>query len=108
MLVDGPRDQFLAGAALAGDQHDHVLVGDPADGLVDLAHGRAAADDRVADVVVGDGFSATTAGTRIKPAQLEGLADDARELLQVDRLEQVIVGPLLDRLRWPFRPSSWP
>ena len=45
VLVDRAGDQFLAGAALAGNQHRHVLGRDPADGLVDLAHGRARADD---------------------------------------------------------------
>ena len=41
VLVDGAGDQFLAGAALAGDQHGDVLGGDAADGLVHLAHRRA-------------------------------------------------------------------
>ena len=52
VLVDGARDQLLAGAALAGDQDGDVLGRDPADRLVDLEHGRAAADDRVATVRV--------------------------------------------------------
>ena len=41
VLVDGAGDEFLAGAALAGDQDRHVLGGDAADRLVHLAHGRA-------------------------------------------------------------------
>src|SRR5262249_57572151 len=45
VLVDGAGDQLLAGAALAGDQHGDVLSRDAADGLVDLAHGGAGADD---------------------------------------------------------------
>ena len=46
VLVDGPGDQLLAGAALAEDQHRHVLRGDPADRLVHLLHRRAAADQQ--------------------------------------------------------------
>jgi hypothetical protein len=52
MLVDGVGDQFLAGAALPGDQHWHVLSSDPADGLVHLSHGWTAADDGTVHVRV--------------------------------------------------------
>src|SRR5207253_3832887 len=45
VLVDGAGDQLLAGAARTGDQHWDILSRDAADGLVDLAHGRAGADD---------------------------------------------------------------
>ena len=41
VLVDRAGDEFLAGAALAEDQHRHVLRGDAADRLVHLLHGRA-------------------------------------------------------------------
>src|SRR5208337_3301822 len=36
VLIDGAGDQFLTGAALAGDQHGDVLGGDAADGFVHL------------------------------------------------------------------------
>ena len=42
--VDGARDQLLAGAGLAGDQHRRVAVGEQADRLLHLAHGAADAD----------------------------------------------------------------
>ena len=64
VLVDGAGDQFLAGAALAEDQHVHVLRGDAADRLAHLLHGRAAADDPVA----GPPRPGRTAGTRISRA----------------------------------------
>ena len=43
--MDGPGDQFLAGAALAQDQHRGLGLGDVLDQLHDLPHRRALADD---------------------------------------------------------------
>jgi hypothetical protein len=43
--VDGARDQLLAGAGLALDQHGGGRAGDARDQLVDLQHDRALADD---------------------------------------------------------------
>ena len=51
VVVDGPSHQFLAGAGLAKDQHRYVLGGDPADSLVDLLHGGAAADEQVRGIL---------------------------------------------------------
>ena len=47
VLVDGPGHQFLAGAGFPPDEHGGVGGRHPADGLVDLLHGLAAADDGV-------------------------------------------------------------
>ena len=44
-VVERLRDQLLAGAALAADEHREVGVGDPVDGLEHPAHRRAGADD---------------------------------------------------------------
>ena len=43
--VDRPGHQFLAGAALALDQHGQVAVGDLLDQVEDLLHRRRAAHD---------------------------------------------------------------
>ena len=75
VLVDGPGDQLLAGAALAEDQHGDVLRGDPADRLAHLLHGRAAADDRGRRRLARPG---STAGTRISRAGLERPVDELR------------------------------
>ena len=48
VVVESAGDQFLAGAALAEDQHVHVLRRDAADRLAHLLHDRRAADDLVA------------------------------------------------------------
>ena len=61
VVIDGAGHQLLAGAAFSHDQRGDVLRGDAADGLKDLAHGGAAADDVVAvgtGSVVGGEFDA--------------------------------------------------
>ena len=100
VLVDRAGDQFLAGAALAEDQHGHVLGGDAADGLVDLLHGRRAADDRVGARRgdLGSVGSPKTAGVACIRRSSNGLANDLLELVQIDRLEQVLERAALHRL----------
>ena len=44
-LVDGARDELLAGAGLAGDEDRHVGVRDARDEVVDARHRARAADD---------------------------------------------------------------
>ena len=51
VVIDGPGDEFLAGAAFAQDQHGYILRGDPADRLIDRLHRRAAADQGVGRLV---------------------------------------------------------
>ena len=98
VLVDRPGDELLARATLSGDQHGKSLIGDTADGLVSFLHSRAGTDDGIArDLFVrrrlrDDGRLAH------QPGDLERLADHAAQLLQIDRLEQVVVGPVPHRL----------
>ena len=47
--MDRARDQLLAGAALAAEQHGGVVGDDPPDQLVNFLHRGAAADDLAAD-----------------------------------------------------------
>ena len=92
------RDQFLARAALAANQHVDVLRSHAADGLVDLLHRRAAADQAIG---ARQGGSARGAGPgrRMRQApNLQGLRDQIADLGEVQRLQQVIEGPQLDRL----------
>ena len=48
--VDGPGDQFLAGARLAADEHGEIRAGHLLNGLVDPVHLRALADQVVVSV----------------------------------------------------------
>ncbi len=98
VLIDGPRDQLLAGAALAADQHGDVLRGDAADCFVDLLHRFAAADHHV-------GVAAGPRPARIHrhghvhgPPDLKGLPDQLAHLGKVERLEQVVEGAALHGL----------
>ena len=45
VMIDGAGDEFLAGAAFAGDERGGVRLRDLADELEDLLHRLAAADD---------------------------------------------------------------
>ena len=47
VLMDRPGDEFFARPALAADEHVDVLIGDAADSLVDLLHGRTVSDQGV-------------------------------------------------------------
>ena len=98
VLVDGARDQLLAGAALAGDQHRHVLGGDAANGLVDLAAWRGRSRRWRPPRRRPAAVSATTAGSRIRRATSSASPTTWPQLVQVERLEQVVVGALLHRL----------
>ena len=46
VVVERARHDLLAGAGLAAQQHAHVARRDAPDRLVDLLHGRVAADER--------------------------------------------------------------
>ena len=97
MLVDRPGDQFLAGAALAGYQYRHVLGRYTSNVLVDLAHGRARADDGAVHVRVGRRLG-EHGRLAHPPGHCHGLAHHSPQLVQVERLEQVVVCALLHRL----------
>ncbi len=93
VLVQGAGDQFLAGAALAEDQHVDILRRDAADRLAHLLHDRAAADDPVALVLRGQHRRHAH-----QPGGLEGPFEHLAEPLQVDRLDQIVEGAALHRL----------
>src|SRR5262249_60654453 len=54
LVVDRARDDFLAGTALAGDQHGRIGAADLIDQRVDLLHRRARADESAAPPRLGD------------------------------------------------------
>jgi hypothetical protein len=94
--VQGARDQLLAGAGLAVDQHrggsDRGLLDEP----VDLLHRRAAADEPahapdVLDPAPQDRDLVERAGA------LQRLLDQQSQPLEVDRLGEVVVGALAHR-----------
>ena len=95
-VVDGARDQFFAGAAFAGDQHRGVGGRDGLDGVKDLLHGFALADDVLGTGDFGDGFAQAHVfffGAFVS----ERLLHQMRDLVGIERLGDVVVGAVLER-----------
>ena len=95
-LVERPRDQLLARAALPANENRRVAGRDGVHPVHSLEHLRRAADDRLVGVVLGE----------LRPRVVELLhegpvlgdaADPSSDLVDVERLGQIVVRPLLDR-----------
>ncbi len=96
--MDGVRDELLADAGLALDEHGEVRGRDEVDRLQDLAHGRARRGElgRPLRLQVGDPLEGHVLG---REALLpDGLSDDEEEVLAVDRLRDVVEGARLHDL----------
>jgi hypothetical protein len=97
VMVNGAGDEFLAGAAFAGDERGGVAGGDLADELEHLLHRAAAADDaefvilRFEQRLIRDDLFHVARG-------LECVADEFLDLHRVERLEQIIIRAELHRL----------
>ena len=105
--VDGARDQLLAGAGLAGDQHRALGLRDQARGPNHLLHQAAAADDAVVVellVALGD----QVAVLRAQTLMLERARHDHEQLVDVERLLQVVERAELHRGNARSRPSRAP
>ena len=94
--MDLARDDLLAGAALAGDQHRGVGRADLVDELIDLLHRRARADQLAVAPRVGDDL-AQPLDLAAQRAMLGGAPDRDRERLDLDRLGDEVVGAGADR-----------
>ena len=100
-LVDGARDQLLADAALAADQHGDVAVGDLLDDLRDAAHLLAVAPDRAVLVVAE--LLTELAQLRDEAILLDRVLDgdvegNLAESLGIVRLDDVVGGAEADGL----------
>jgi hypothetical protein len=96
-VVQRIGDQLLAGPALAPDQHGHVRVGDPLDGLEHPPHGLARADHLLEPV----GALHLLEQPAVIAAQqrgLHGAAHDDAQLVVVEGFGQVVGGAELHRL----------
>ena len=100
--MDGAGDEFLAGAALAGDHHRRVAVRDAADHLEDLLHRGGLADDAVLMLLDGElrleGRGRAHLGLRLE----RGIDDDLeveRQRLLPDEVEGAELHRLDHRLR---------
>ena len=92
VIVQGARDQFLAGAGFAGDHHREIGLHEARERAIDFLHGGRTPHQRHAlDLVMRIAFGA---GTR----RVQRAADDGDQLLQVEGLRQVVVSAALGRL----------
>ena len=97
VLVDRLGDQFLAGAGLALDEHAGVGRGDAFEPLDDVAHLRAVADDALeAELLVQPPLQLDVGPPQ--PRALDRLLRARAKLVDVQRLQQVVEGPLAHRL----------
>ena len=103
VLVNRPRHQFLPGPALPQNQHRHILGRHPANLLVDRLHGRAPPDQPVPATVGGPLVLGKHGGDLHPPAGLARLADQVAQCAEIQRLEQIFVGPPLRRLDGQIR-----
>jgi hypothetical protein len=95
-LVDRPRDELFAGAALALDVDRRVGRCDLRDLLVQLDHRRACTDQRAATEHAARAGEPRVLAAAI--AALERTRDRRAQLREVDRLGEVIGGAAADRI----------
>ena len=86
-------DELLAGAGLAAHEHGDVAAGDAAGGLEQAAHRLARADDAATERLLGGEPAVVDA----QAARFERTLEDDRDLVDVERLREVVVGALFHR-----------
>ncbi|GIW39702.1 MAG: hypothetical protein KatS3mg076_0279 [Candidatus Binatia bacterium] len=87
--MDGPRDEFLPGAVLALDEDVALVLRDGLDRLVDLAHGRAPADE-FPEAGRPPELEAEAADLLAEAAQFQGLLHLEQEFVRMAGLDQVV------------------
>ena len=93
VVVQRARDQFLAGAGLAGDHHRQIGLHQARERAVDLLHRGRTADERHALDLL-DVRLARRAGLRLA----QRAPDDGDQFLQVEGLGQIVIGAAFGRL----------
>ncbi len=94
VLIDCPRDDFLARSRFAEDQDGDITWGDAADGAKDFDHGRAVAEQQVAAVL--SVARCRTAGQNGGPAghatRFQGRVNHRQYVIRFKRLGDVLEG----------------
>jgi len=96
--VDRPRDQLLAGAALALDQYRHVGGRDGLDQRLHLRQGGALADHERGRVLLRLQALAAELVVTAQRGGVQGAVDHDQQLFRADRLDQVLERARLHRL----------
>ncbi len=100
VLVNRPGNELLPRPRLAANQHRGVRRSHPSNGLVDILHGLAPADDRVEQCRCRGVRPITVeshAGSH-EPSRVDGLADQGEDVRNVEWLQNVIESAHLGRL----------
>ncbi len=92
VVVQHARHQFLAGAGFPRDHHGEVGAREPGERAIDLLHRRRAADERQLL-----GFRVGGRALPAPPGLGKRPADDAYQLVQIERLGQVFERALFGR-----------
>ena len=95
--MDQPREQLLAGAALAEDEHGRRELRDLLHQLDDVARAAARTDDELAIVLLGDLF-AQPHDVAVEILALAGVGDQRAHALEVEVLRDVVIGAVPHRL----------
>src|SRR6185295_7097653 len=95
--VDQPREQFLAGAALAENQHRRRELRHLVHQIDDVARDLARADDELALGLIGD-LRGEGQDLPVQILALAGVADERSQLVVVEVLGDVVIGAMLHRL----------
>ena len=104
--MDRARDQLLAGARFPRDEHGRRGVGDLTDDIVHAPHRRGSAHQLVEPLVARE-LVPEVPHLPVEGASLERAIDHAPQILDRERLRQVVVGAELHRLhRGPHGPDG--
>src|SRR5262249_29877276 len=95
-LVNGLRDQLLAGAALARHHHSREAVRRLADYLANLVHLPALPDEAL-EAALAAQLRAERLVLVLQPLALERVGDSQLDLVELERLGDVVVGAELHR-----------
>ncbi len=98
MPMNRPRDQLLAGAAFAGDEHGRVGGRHQRDPFENLLHGGAAAQQFIIGLghVSGTGIQCRRGRQQLAPL-CQGPAQNAGRVLQIKRFGQIVERPVAHR-----------
>ncbi len=97
VLPDGPRDQFLSGAALARDHHGHVAGRHLTDDLEHILHDRRSAHDPLLVILAVEARLVVDRRPHVR-SRFQGVIDQGQHLLWIEGLHDVIEGPILHGL----------
>ena len=96
--VNRPGDQFLTRSTLAGDEHGHIALRHLPGGADDVLHGGAFADDPFEIPLAREQLLLHRLVLLLQRCLLRGPIHLLAEMIQIQRLFDVVVRPFVQRL----------